>query len=293
MTSIRIVESTPKTKLSIISSVPENPDAVALVLPAMGVPAKLYTDFAEKMAANGIAALVMDLRGQGGSVPKSSRNANWTHSDLVDIDVPAALEFAAKECPDLPIFLIGHSLGGHLALMRASRAPEGLAGVVLIASGSVWFRTFDGVQQQVKSLLGAQLFALVARTLGYFPGERMGFGGRQATGVMTTWARQVRQGIMTDDGNTSGNGIFECDLPLLAVRVEGDTLATEAGVRRLVDAVPHAPQADWTYTAAEAGGRLDHFRWAKHSGALATRLKSWMDTVVADTQEVSRSEGES
>ncbi|MFB8280320.1 alpha/beta hydrolase family protein [Nocardia colli] len=260
-------------------SAPAKPVAVVVVLPAMGVVANYYKDFTAKLAEHDIAAMVVDLRGQGDSVPKSSRSANWVHADLVDVDVPAVLELAGQEFAGLPIFLVGHSFGGHLALQRAARAPEGLAGVVLIASGSVWYRTYDGLIR-TRNLVFGQWFGLIARTLGYFPGDRLGFGGRQAAGVMTTWARQVRSGIMTDDGITTGNGVFGFALPLLTVRIERDDLATEAGVRSLAEAAPDAPHTDWIYTSAEAGGRLDHFRWTKHSGPLAARLRSWMNTIV-------------
>lgn len=267
-------------------SVPAKPAAVAVVLPAMGVAANYYKDFTAQLAAHDIAAIVVDLRGQGDSVPKSSRSANWVHADLVDVDVPAVLELAGKEFAGLPIFLVGHSFGGHLALQRAARAPEGLTGVVLIASGSVWYRTYDGLIRP-RNLVFGQWFGLIARTLGYFPGDRLGFGGRQAAGVMTTWARQVRSGIMTDDGIVTGNGVFGFALPLLTVRIERDDLATEAGVRALAEAAPDAPHTDWIYTSAEAGGRLDHFRWTKHSGPLAARLRSWMNTIVTGVESAS------
>ncbi|MEV6560924.1 alpha/beta fold hydrolase [Nocardia sp. NPDC051756] len=283
MISTRTLQTTSDTTLSMLVSAPAKPAAVAVILPAMGVAANYYKDFAAQLAAHDIAAIVVDLRGQGDSVPKSSRSANWVHADLVDVDVPAVLELAATEFAGLPIFLVGHSFGGHLALQRAARAPEGLTGVVLIASGSVWYRTYDGMIR-TRNLVFGQWFGLIARTLGYFPGDRVGFGGRQAAGVMTTWARQVRSGIMTDDGIATGNGVFGFTLPLLTVRIERDDLATEAGVRSLAEAAPDAPHTDWIYTSAEAGGRLDHFRWTKHSGRLAARLRSWMDTIVTGAE---------
>ncbi|MFE5457176.1 alpha/beta fold hydrolase [Nocardia sp. NPDC056564] len=278
MISTRTLQPTSDTTLSMVVSAPAKPAAVAVVLPAMGVAANYYRDFAAQLAGQDIAAIVVDLRGQGDSVPKSGRGANWVHADLVDVDLPAVLDLAGNEFAGLPLFLVGHSFGGHLALQRAARAPGGLTGVVLIASGSVWYRTYAGLIR-TRNLLFGQWFGLIARTLGYFPGDRLGFGGRQAAGVMTTWARQVRGGIMTDDGITTGTGVFEFSLPLLTVRIEQDDLATEAGVRALAAAAPQAPHTDWIYTSAEAGGRLDHFRWAKHSGPLAARLRSWMNTI--------------
>ncbi|KAA8885638.1 alpha/beta fold hydrolase [Nocardia colli] len=279
MISTRTLRPTSDTTLSMLISAPAKPVAVVVVLPAMGVAANYYKDFTAQLSGHDIAAIVVDLRGQGDSVPKSSRSANWVHADLVDVDLPAALELGGQEFAGLPIFLVGHSFGGHLALQRAARAPEGLTGVVLIASGSVWYRTYDGLIR-TRNLVFGQWFGLIARTLGYFPGDRLGFGGRQAAGVMTTWARQVRSGIMTDDGIATGNGVFGFALPLLTVRIERDDLATEAGVRSLAEAAPDAPHTDWIYTSAEAGGRLDHFRWTKHSGPLAARLRSWMNTIV-------------
>ncbi|MEU1916090.1 hypothetical protein [Streptomyces massasporeus] len=84
--------------------------------------------------------------------------------------------------------LIGHSLGGQLALLSSATELTGVHAVVLTAAGSVWWRGFGSVRG-LRNLVGSQLFAALTTALGYWPGERLGFGGTQPTAVMRDWAR--------------------------------------------------------------------------------------------------------
>lgn len=56
------------TTLHVARSVSES-DPMALVLPAMGVPAAFYGPLLDGLAANGVTAVVADFPGQGGSRP--------------------------------------------------------------------------------------------------------------------------------------------------------------------------------------------------------------------------------
>ncbi|WP_416900799.1 alpha/beta fold hydrolase [Micromonospora echinospora] len=255
------------------------PQGLVVVLPAMGVAARFYRAFADRLSGHGHLVAVVDLPGQGASPTRVRRGSDLGYADLVAGEVTAALRWIRREHPSRPVFLVGHSLGGHLALRYATQPDAGLAGVVLVASGSVWYRSF-GLLGGVRNLLFSQVFAGIARVLGYWPGDRLRFGGRQPARVMRDWAAQVRSGDMT--GGTGRDGrAFGCRTPVLVVSVDHDRLAPPAAVRYLTAAVPHAPVEQWHYGSAAADGPVDHFRWAKRPDPVADRIDDWMRATTA------------
>jgi predicted alpha/beta hydrolase len=262
----------------------ERADApVALVVPAMGAPGKFYAPYARRLHAAGLHAAVLDLRGQGESAPRPRRGIDAGYRELAEDDLPAAVRAVRAELPGAPVVLAGHSLGGQLALLSAAAAPErSVCAVVLTAAGSVWWRGFGG-PLGVRNLAGSQLFAAASTLLGHWPGERLGFGGRQFPGVMRDWARQGRTGSyrLKGSGTDYEAALAGLALPVLAVEVEHDVLAPPGAVRHLLDKLPAAPVDRWTYTDAMAGGkRLDHFRWVRHSDALAAHIAHWIGTTL-------------
>lgn len=56
--------------------------------------------------------------------------------DATIADVERAVAFARAEFPDGPLLLVGHSAGGHLALLTAGRRPDLVDGVVPVAAAS-------------------------------------------------------------------------------------------------------------------------------------------------------------
>ena len=73
---------------------------------------------------------------------RARRGVDWGYADLVDGEIAQAIDALRARCPESPLYALGHSLGGHaLLLHQARRADQALAGVVLVASGTPWWRT--------------------------------------------------------------------------------------------------------------------------------------------------------
>ncbi|MEV0317965.1 alpha/beta fold hydrolase [Streptomyces sp. NPDC050658] len=260
---------------------PSGPAPAVLILPAMGTPARYYRAFARQLHAEGLTALTVDLRGQGESTPHVRDPAARDHGygTIVERDLVAVVEAIRGELgPKPPLYLLGHSLGGQLGLVHAALGiGPGVDGVALVASGSVWFRPYGRLRGPL--LLVGELFAAALSTLlGRWPGVRLGFGGNQPKGVMRDWARQGRTGRYSATGSRHDYeaALRSLDLPVLAVTVEGDTLAPAPAVDHLVGKVPRAGLTRHHYATQEAGGPLDHFRWTRAGGALAKRVAAWV-----------------
>ena len=249
---------------------------VVVLLPAMGVPASYYRPFLQRLHERGLSAVSLDLRGQGEAGPQPRRGIRHGYQTLID-DTDAVLDLVEREFPQAPRLLVGHSLGGQIALLHAAAHPDRVRGVTLLASGSVWFRSFPGLQGW-KNLAATQLVAAVSTLLGCWPGERLGFGGRPPTGVMRDWARQGRTSRyrLTGSDTDYEAALRALELPLLTVSVEGDELAPPSSVDHLAR---KAAGAEWTrrhYSCEIAQApKLGHYAWVYNSGELARWIDEW------------------
>jgi predicted alpha/beta hydrolase len=250
---------------------------VVLLVPAMGATARFYDRFARELSGNGITVAVLDLRGQGDSEPPPGRTSKYGYRELVQRDLPAAVAAVRIVAPGKPLFILGHSMGGQLALLHLAWRNPGVNGLILVASGSMFFRAF-GWGRRLRYLVGSQLAVAVTALVGFWPGDRIGFGGRQPRGVMRDWAWQVRTGRLAVRGDPFDyeRALRELRTPVLAVTVEGDHLAPPTAVAHLVRKLPRCDVRRHHYSTEAAGGLLDHFRWAKQSAPLARHLVRWM-----------------
>ncbi|WP_051782171.1 MULTISPECIES: alpha/beta fold hydrolase [unclassified Streptomyces] len=254
------------------------PRAVVLIWPAMAVTASYYAPFCAELAELGIASVTVDLRGQGESRPRPDRTSRYGYDELAARDWPQSVAAVRERFgADTPLYLLGHSIGGQVSALYSAREPKGVDGMVFVAAGSVDHRGFPGAGA-LRVLASTQLAASIARLWGYFPGHRLGFGGRQPARLIRDWARIARTGrfepARADFDYT--DALASVRLPVLAVSVAGDTLAPPTAVDRLCAALPSCTVQRWHYRP-ESGIRVDHVRWARHGGPVAARIRAWTD----------------
>ncbi|MFD7639314.1 alpha/beta fold hydrolase [Kitasatospora sp. NPDC059795] len=260
-------------------TVPEDgaPSAVLLLWPALGVPAGYYAPFCAELAARGVAVVAVDLRGQGESGPVGGRRSRHGYHALASRDFPAVTAQArARFGAEAPLFLLGHSIGGQAALLAAARAPGAVDGLVLVASGTVDFRGFAGVARW-RVLASTQLLALIATLWGYWPGHRLGFGGRQPARLMRDWARLGRTGRFAPAGADLDyeQALAALALPVLAVSLPDDRLAPAGAVDHLVGKL-RAAKVDRRHHIPAEGESADHVRWARSGGSIAELIAGWL-----------------
>ena len=78
---------------------------------------------------------------------------------------------------------------------------------------------------------------VITRLVGHYPGERLGFAGREAGGLMRDWSRTVRRGRYADYGETSGleAAMARVSCPTLGVHFEHDALVPEPTLHHLLE----------------------------------------------------------
>jgi predicted alpha/beta hydrolase len=252
-----------------------------LCLPAMGVPARFYDPLAQALAARGLDVAVAELRGHGTSSVRPGRAVDFGYAELVERDWPAACAAVRARFPGRVLIGLGHSLGGHVHALAAAAQPDVMTALVLVASGSPYWRGFPPQRRPVVAAL-AQLAPVVAALVGHFPGDRIGFGGREARRLIGDWARLARTGRFAPSGTGRD---FEAALarlacPVLVVTIDGDSFAPPAAVERLCRKLRTARLERWRWRAPRAGSRW-HFQWARRPDAIADRVAGYVKGIAA------------
>lgn len=106
---------------------PEAPRAILALAHGLGEHGGRYGNVVAEVVPRGYAVYALDHRGHGRS---DGRRGHVESFAEYIADLGRLIEIAAGECPGLPAFLLGHSLGGTIALRYALERPEGLRGVI-------------------------------------------------------------------------------------------------------------------------------------------------------------------
>jgi len=254
------------------------PRSVVVILPAMAVPAAYYLELAHALNNEGIDCVLADWRGHGSSKQRASRKQNYDYHTLVNTDIHAVISWTRKHYPQLPLITLGHSLGGQLSLLYAATHPRSIDGAILIASGSVYFHAFP-FPHDIKVFFATQFFSLISKIVGYFPGNKLGFGGQEARGVISDWAYQglrgkYRLGKSVDDIESE---LAALSLPVLGISIENDMMAPPGALAHLTGKLANATVTRRHLTTnPHYPGAADHFRWAREPGFVMDALLPWL-----------------
>lgn len=256
------------------------PRAAFLLMPALGIQARLYTALAGQLAAGGCSVAVLEQRGHGRSELRVQRGARWGIAEFLDQDIPAAAGWLRRQAPGLPLLLGGHSLGGHLGTLYAGQHPDVPAGIVHVATPMPYPGDFPPrLAWQLRALCAlVSVFRLVP---GYFPGDRIGFGGRDTLQLMRDWRDWALTGRYDFDGRTGlHDAVGRYRGPVLSVALEEDDYLTPAAVEHALSAFTNARVTRVTLGAAEQGEFLGHFRWARQPDGVARAILEWVEAEV-------------
>jgi alpha-beta hydrolase superfamily lysophospholipase len=104
--------------------------AVLISLHGLGDHSGLYPMLADALLPLGVELLTPDLRGNGRSPGQRGYINSWTE---LREDLRRLVVRTRGAEPDLPLFLLGNSLGGLVVLDYALHHPQGLRGVMAVA----------------------------------------------------------------------------------------------------------------------------------------------------------------
>lgn len=194
---------------------------------------------AQAYAAAGWRTIAFDFRGHGESVLGPGA-PSWTYDDLVRLDLPAVLECARDRSEGRPVLVVGHSLGGHVALAAQGTGRIAADGIVAIAA-NVWIRELETsrLRWAAKLALGRVMAESVTR-MGRLPARRFRIGSDDASAPFVSDVLR----FMRDDRWASADGADDylaslsrvvvpvCAVSSVADRINCHPAAAEAFARR-------------------------------------------------------------
>ncbi|WP_052480514.1 alpha/beta fold hydrolase [Chryseobacterium sp. StRB126] len=116
----------------------ETAKATLLIVHGMQEHSGRYAEIAEYFASHGIAVLTYDHLGHGKSV-KDKSEIGFFQLDQPDerliADAEMMADHLAKEYPDIPHFILGHSMGSFITRCLLQRASSKFAGAIITGTG--------------------------------------------------------------------------------------------------------------------------------------------------------------
>ena len=202
---------------------------------ALGVRQDYYGAFAQWLAGQGWGVTTFDYRGSGLSLPEG-RSLREVKADLFDWarDYEAVVDHAHAAAPDLPLFLIGHSLGAQLPGLLANQHK--VSGMLSVAAGSGYWRENAPQLKRVVPYFWWVLVPLATRVCGYFPGRRLRKVGDLPKGVILQWRKWCLDPKYSvgAEGESVRRRYAGVRFPVLALSIADDELMTLRGTHSLV-----------------------------------------------------------
>lgn len=145
--------------------------AVIQIVHGLGEHSDRYGRFAAAATARGYAVFSHDHRGHGGHGDEPGHFADTDGWRMVVVDVESVQDFAGEQFAELPIVLLGHSMGSYIAQAFAMHYGSRLSALLLSAS------TWPSRLQLLPARLLAQIEAWRLGVRGKSPLlDKLGFG---------------------------------------------------------------------------------------------------------------------
>ncbi|WP_413206933.1 alpha/beta hydrolase [Rhodospirillum sp. A1_3_36] len=147
------------------------------------------------LAAQGWAVYAPDQRGFG----RTAERGRWVGVDTLVEDIREALALLAKTYPDRPLYLMGESMGGGLAIASltgndlAARAAAARVSGVILSAPAVWARETMPWHYRTALWLSSHLFPwmrLTGKGLDLYPSDNIPMLRR--IGIDPLWIRATR-----------------------------------------------------------------------------------------------------
>jgi pimeloyl-ACP methyl ester carboxylesterase len=104
------------------------PRFAMLCIHGLGLYSRAYADFGKRMSRHGAAVYAIDVRGFGAWMKAEGKSEVDFDACLEDVRV--TLQAIHRAHPGLPVFLLGESMGGAIALRAASMYPDLMDGLI-------------------------------------------------------------------------------------------------------------------------------------------------------------------
>jgi predicted alpha/beta hydrolase len=159
------------------------PKAQLIVAGATGVPQKFYQAFAEFAESRGYTTLTLDYRGIGLSKPQSLKGFQMSYLDWAQQDLAAAVDWMLTH--DLPLFMVGHSYGGHAFGLLPNH--DKVKAFYTFGTGAGWHGWMPWGERLKVLLMWRVIGPLLVKWKGYLAWSKLGMGEDLPQNVFKEW----------------------------------------------------------------------------------------------------------
>ncbi|MGC4396797.1 alpha/beta fold hydrolase [Hydrogenophaga sp. T2] len=259
---------------------PMPPRAHLVVGGATAVPQGFYKRFAQHVAAQGVDVLTLDYRGIGSSAPKTLKGFRMNYLDWGRLDLAAGV--AAMRAPGVPLWLVGHSYGGHaLGLLPH---PEQVDAAYTFATGAGWHGWMPPLERLRVQFMWNVLGPVMTRVAGYLPWSRLGMGEDLPIDVYRQWRHWCRfpRYFFDDPQMREVTSRFDAvRFPIVAVNAIDDAWAPPASRDAFMAGYRNAPVRAVTLDSRRSGlgpiGHMGYFR--PRAQPLWNEALAWFDAL--------------
>ena len=278
-------------RLGALAYEPSRPSRGRLIVAgATGVPQRYYGHFARFSVRQGIAVWTLDYRGVGLSRPPSLRGFRMDYLDWARLDLAALVDHVASKGSG-PIWMVGHSFGGHaFGLLPGHERIERLA---LFATGAGWHGWMPPLERLRVILLWRVLGPLLVTLKGYLAWSALGMGEDLPRDLFLQWRRWCQwPSYFFDDPDLPGltDEFAKVRTPIRAINATDDKWATPASRDAFVQGYRNAMVERITIDPRQRGmgpiGHMGYFR--PEAMSLWTETLDWLcepETVSRDTAQ--------
>lgn len=244
---------------------------------AMGVRQDFYAPIARFLAANGAHVLTFDYRGVGASRTGSLAACDATVTDWAEKDLNAMLREARAMAPDLPLLLLGHSLGGQLLGVLQDNAA--VAAAVTVTAGSGYYRFNERMRVRVR-IFWFLAVPLLTPLFGYFPGKALRMVGDLPRGVAWQWRRWcLDPEYLLCEGEAARIAFARVHAPILSFSFADDALLSRTAIESLNGFYRNAHVVHRHVAPSDVGARsIGHFGFFsdRHRDGLWREALEWL-----------------
>ncbi len=249
-----------------------------IVAGATGVPQRFYSRFAQFAAGQGFEVWTLDYRGIGLSRPERLQDLRMNYLDWARLDLAALLDHVACK-GNGPIWMVGHSYGGHAFGILPGR--ERIERFATFATGAGWHGWMPPAERLRVMFMWRVLGPLMVQAKGYLNWSMLGMGEDLPRDVFIQWRRwcQWPRYFFDDPEQSHLSAEFaKVRIPIRAINATDDKWAPPASRDAFMSAYANADLERITIDPRDIGmkaiGHMDYFRPA--AMALWQETLAWL-----------------
>lgn len=231
-----------------------SPKMAILVSSGTAYPQGFYDRFARFVAAKGAVVLTYDYRGIAGSNHGPLKGSPIEYTDWAK-DQAAALDALKAKAPDLPVFHVGHSVGGNFIGFMPNQADIRRHAFVSVGSGHWMHHLRRYNPLELFFWFGFGPVHLIRH--GYIKQGKLWSGTDLPPRVFRTWRRWcMKPDYFLGELKAGHLGPHQYDkvtAPIQSWLFTDDPIATAKSAPVLMSAYPNAPRTFVTRTPADYG----------------------------------------